>query len=56
MTKVWWVLATINQASLDNFRASFETEDEADEYVRQAVDHEEWDWYEIINIRERLYD
>lgn len=54
--KVFWVLATEQYyPGVDNFEASFETMEEAEEYVRLENTHDHRkDWYSIINVSSRL--
>ncbi len=54
--KVFWVLATEQYyPGIDNFEASFETKEEAEEYVRLENTYDRRkDWYSIINVSSRL--
>lgn len=60
--KLWWVLGYYHYyPNVDNFRASFETQQEAIEYVTQESTYDDaglrnsdYDGYEIINIGHRL--
>lgn len=54
--KVWWVLAGDNYyPTIDNFVASFFTEEEANEYAKnEKLANDKFDWYCIVNISERL--
>jgi hypothetical protein len=56
--KIWWVLSSDtyypDYPGLDNFDESFETKEEAEEYVLSQGDRR--DWYQIKNISNRLYE
>ena len=54
--KIWWVLAGDHYyPNVDNFRISFATEKEAEEYVWNEKQHDHAkDWYQIVNVKGRL--
>ena len=56
--KVWWVLGyDTYYPSADNFRKSFATEEEAQQYIIDISESESWsryDIYKVINISDRL--
>lgn len=57
--KIWWVLGWDQYyPTYDNFKASFETFEEANEYVENIKKSDGYyyiqDHYEIINIEDRL--
>lgn len=54
--RIWWVLGSDNYyPGIDNFCASFSTEEEARAWiVEEKTKRDHYDYYIVINISERL--
>jgi hypothetical protein len=55
LMKTWWVLAwDTYYPSSDNFKESFHTQEEAEDYVKEMQESATYDHYDVVDISNRL--